>query len=116
MRRHDGHGYRNIQKLVQLWLCRNVWRVLLQLQFVCAQTPILLPVVLNLRLHTKRPAFSGVGLQIPPWLYGVEITPLKLRYFAGAIAAASGSSALSPDYVFPCQLNRGKPSVLIAHI
>ena len=32
----------------------------------------------------------GVGLQIPPWLYGVEITPLKLRYFAGAIAAASG--------------------------
>ncbi|KAJ9610429.1 hypothetical protein H2200_005206 [Cladophialophora chaetospira] len=32
----------------------------------------------------------GVGLQIPPWLYGVEITPLKLRYIAGAIIAASG--------------------------
>lgn len=33
---------------------------------------------------------SGVGLQIPPWLYGVEVTPLKLRYIAGAITAASG--------------------------
>ncbi|KAH8692362.1 general substrate transporter [Talaromyces proteolyticus] len=32
----------------------------------------------------------GVGLQSPPWLYGVEITPLKLRQFAGAISAASG--------------------------
>ncbi|MCJ1297870.1 hypothetical protein MMC08_000658 [Hypocenomyce scalaris] len=32
----------------------------------------------------------GIGFQIVPWLYGVEITPLKLRYIAGAVSAASG--------------------------
>jgi hypothetical protein len=41
---------------------------------------------------------SGIGLQIPPWLYGVEITPLKLRYIAGAVTAASGKSHLGSPY------------------
>ncbi|RFU25014.1 hypothetical protein B7463_g11324, partial [Scytalidium lignicola] len=32
----------------------------------------------------------GIGFQATAWLYGVEVTPLKLRHFSGAIAAASG--------------------------
>jgi hypothetical protein len=50
--------------------------------------PLVLPELKDvLTLHN-----SGIGLQIPPWLYGVEITPLKLRYIAGAVTAASGKS------------------------
>ncbi|KAF2158390.1 hypothetical protein M409DRAFT_38271 [Zasmidium cellare ATCC 36951] len=32
----------------------------------------------------------GAGLLIPPWVYGVEIMPLKLRALGGSISAASG--------------------------
>ncbi|RFU35503.1 hypothetical protein B7463_g792, partial [Scytalidium lignicola] len=32
----------------------------------------------------------GVGVQSAPWIYAVEITPLKLRHISGAVASASG--------------------------
>ncbi|KAF2788472.1 putative MFS sugar transporter [Melanomma pulvis-pyrius CBS 109.77] len=32
----------------------------------------------------------GVGVQSAPWIYAVEITPLKLRHIGGAVSSASG--------------------------
>jgi hypothetical protein len=96
MYRYGGYRYWIEQANEDIWSCCYLWALLLQLQLVSLGDGLkLVLIVLMLTI-------SGVGLQIPPWLYGVEITPLKLRYIAGAVSAASGKcseSLFSPSSI-----------------